>query len=105
MVPKLAGRIDHHWYRVVNCRCDPMNIADKAAVVHVRTVSADTDNVSARRNAEPAEIPRAVLDAPVVFLKSAPLPIAVLPPPVVLLWSAVAPMAVFEPPMVLLWSA
>src|SRR6266496_103815 len=28
-----------------------MNIADKAAVVHIRAVAADTDNVSARRNA------------------------------------------------------
>jgi hypothetical protein len=50
-IAQLAGGIDHHWYGIANLCCHPMNVADKAAVVHVRAVSSDTDHVSRGGNA------------------------------------------------------
>ena len=83
---ELTRRIDHHWYCVVNCRCDAMNIADKAAVVHVRAIAADTDNVSGCCNAGAGRLrPNATFSLPVVLKPSAPIPIAVLESPVVLI--------------------
>ncbi len=45
---ELAGRVDQHWNGVGLYRCDATNVANKAAVVHVRTQAADTDNITGR---------------------------------------------------------
>jgi len=45
---ELADGVDQHWYGVGLCRCSSTNPADKAAVAHVRTIRADTDNVISR---------------------------------------------------------
>ena len=119
----LTRRNDHHWYRVVNCRCNPMNIADKAAVVDVRAITSDTDNVSARRNARVGRVPAggvakgrvsaasgveaagrvvtecsetgSCIGAAGSVVKSANTPLAVLFAPVVLFKNAPTPVAVF----------
>src|SRR5215211_2570411 len=40
------GRIDYDRDGVVDCRCDPANVAYKAAAVHVRTSGAYSNNVT-----------------------------------------------------------
>jgi hypothetical protein len=48
---ELAGGVDHDWYGVGVCRCNVTNAADKAAVAHVCTSGADSNNVIGGGNA------------------------------------------------------
>jgi len=63
----LASGIDQHWYRVVSWRCHPMNVADKAALLTFAPVMPIQITLVPVITPEPAEIPRAVLESPVVF--------------------------------------
>jgi hypothetical protein len=72
-----------------------MNVADKAAVVHVRAIDADADYIVAVVTPRPADTPKAVLAPPVVLSKRANVPLALLESPVVLFKSAPARVAVF----------
>src|SRR6266516_3848145 len=53
---KLANRVDQHRYGVAVSGLDVPNVADKAAVVHVRTSVADSNNVIGRGDANTSSI-------------------------------------------------
>src|SRR6266540_2968946 len=49
---ELARGVDQDWYGVGVCCCRPANVADKATVAHVRTIRADSNNVTSPEDAE-----------------------------------------------------
>ena len=49
---ELARGVDQDWYGVGVCCCYPANVADKAAVAHVRTIRADSNDVTSCEDAE-----------------------------------------------------
>src|SRR6266542_3095707 len=49
---ELASGVDQDWYGVGVCCCRPANVADKATVAHVRTIRADSNNVTSPEDAE-----------------------------------------------------
>jgi len=55
---ELTGRVDQDWYGVGICGCNSTNVADKAAVAHVRTIGADSNNVIGPGDAEASQNPQ-----------------------------------------------
>ena len=85
---ELTVRVDHDWYGVGICRCNVTNAADKAAVAHVCTSGADSNNVIGGGNAAAGFKPQSRVVVAGGVGMSVPKPMAVLASPVVLLESA-----------------